>query len=47
MQSLRGYGLVRSRTIAPPLLRADTSDVLAKIGYDEAKLEELKKQKIV
>ena len=32
---------------APPLLGADTKDVLATIGYDEAKLEKLKQQKIV
>ena len=32
---------------APPLLGADTKDVLATIGYDEAKLEALKKQKII
>jgi crotonobetainyl-CoA:carnitine CoA-transferase CaiB-like acyl-CoA transferase len=32
---------------APPLLGADTRDVLATIGYDEAKLEGLKKQGIV
>jgi crotonobetainyl-CoA:carnitine CoA-transferase CaiB-like acyl-CoA transferase len=32
---------------APPLLGADTSDVLATIGYDETKLGELKERKIV
>ena len=32
---------------APPLLGADTKDVLATIGYDEAKLEKLKAQKII
>jgi crotonobetainyl-CoA:carnitine CoA-transferase CaiB-like acyl-CoA transferase len=32
---------------APPLLGADTKDVLATIGYDDAKLEKLKAQKIV
>jgi crotonobetainyl-CoA:carnitine CoA-transferase CaiB-like acyl-CoA transferase len=32
---------------APPLLGADTRDVLATIGYDEAKLEALRKQKII
>lgn len=32
---------------APPLLGADTKDVLATIGYDEAKLDELKQQKII
>jgi crotonobetainyl-CoA:carnitine CoA-transferase CaiB-like acyl-CoA transferase len=32
---------------APPLLGADTKDVLATIGYDDAKLETLKKQGIV
>ncbi|MBX9645679.1 MAG: CoA transferase, partial [Xanthobacteraceae bacterium] len=32
---------------APPLLGADTKDVLATIGIDEAKLEKLKAQKIV
>jgi crotonobetainyl-CoA:carnitine CoA-transferase CaiB-like acyl-CoA transferase len=32
---------------APPLLGADTKDVLATIGYDDAKVEELKAQKIV
>jgi crotonobetainyl-CoA:carnitine CoA-transferase CaiB-like acyl-CoA transferase len=32
---------------APPLLGADTKDVLATIGYDEAKLEALKVQKII
>ena len=32
---------------APPLLGADTKDVLATIGYDDAKLEQLKAQKIV
>ena len=32
---------------APPLLGADTKDVLATIGYDEAKLDALKEQKIV
>jgi crotonobetainyl-CoA:carnitine CoA-transferase CaiB-like acyl-CoA transferase len=32
---------------APPLLGADTKDVLATIGYDEAKLDVLKAQKIV
>jgi crotonobetainyl-CoA:carnitine CoA-transferase CaiB-like acyl-CoA transferase len=32
---------------APPLLGADTKDVLATIGYDEAKVEALKAQKIV
>jgi crotonobetainyl-CoA:carnitine CoA-transferase CaiB-like acyl-CoA transferase len=32
---------------APPLLGADTKDVLATIGIDEAKLDELKKQKII
>jgi crotonobetainyl-CoA:carnitine CoA-transferase CaiB-like acyl-CoA transferase len=32
---------------APPLLGADTKEVLATIGYDEAKLEALRKQKII
>jgi crotonobetainyl-CoA:carnitine CoA-transferase CaiB-like acyl-CoA transferase len=32
---------------APPLLGADTKDVLATIGYDDAKLEALKAQKII
>jgi crotonobetainyl-CoA:carnitine CoA-transferase CaiB-like acyl-CoA transferase len=32
---------------APPLLGADTKEVLATIGYDEAKVEALKQQKIV
>jgi len=32
---------------APPLLGADTSDVLATIGYDDASLGELKQRKIV
>jgi crotonobetainyl-CoA:carnitine CoA-transferase CaiB-like acyl-CoA transferase len=32
---------------APPLLGADTRDVLATIGYDDAKVEALKAQKIV
>jgi crotonobetainyl-CoA:carnitine CoA-transferase CaiB-like acyl-CoA transferase len=32
---------------APPLLGADTKDVLATIGYDEAKMEALKAQKII
>ena len=32
---------------APPLLGADTKDVLATIGYDDAKVEALKAQKIV
>jgi crotonobetainyl-CoA:carnitine CoA-transferase CaiB-like acyl-CoA transferase len=32
---------------APPLLGADTKDVLATIGYDDAKLESLKAQKII
>jgi len=32
---------------APPLLGADTRDVLATIGYDDAKLEALKAQKII
>jgi crotonobetainyl-CoA:carnitine CoA-transferase CaiB-like acyl-CoA transferase len=32
---------------APPLLGADTKEVLATIGYDEAKVEALKLQKIV
>jgi len=32
---------------APPLLGADTKDVLATIGYDGAKLDDLKKQKII
>ena len=32
---------------APPLLGADTADVLATIGYDAAKLEALKEKKIV
>ena len=32
---------------APPLLGADTKDVLATIGYDDARLETLKKQGIV
>jgi crotonobetainyl-CoA:carnitine CoA-transferase CaiB-like acyl-CoA transferase len=32
---------------APPLLGADTKDVLATIGYDDAKLEALKEKKIV
>src|SRR5437660_3566713 len=32
---------------APPLLGADTKDVLATIGYDEAKVEALKAQKII
>jgi crotonobetainyl-CoA:carnitine CoA-transferase CaiB-like acyl-CoA transferase len=32
---------------APPLLGAHTKDVLATIGYDDAKVEALKAQKIV
>jgi crotonobetainyl-CoA:carnitine CoA-transferase CaiB-like acyl-CoA transferase len=32
---------------APPLLGADTNDVLASIGYDEAKVRGLKERKIV
>jgi crotonobetainyl-CoA:carnitine CoA-transferase CaiB-like acyl-CoA transferase len=32
---------------APPLLGADTKDVLATIGYDDAKMEALKAQKII
>jgi crotonobetainyl-CoA:carnitine CoA-transferase CaiB-like acyl-CoA transferase len=32
---------------APPLLGADTREVLATIGYDEARLDDLKKQKII
>jgi crotonobetainyl-CoA:carnitine CoA-transferase CaiB-like acyl-CoA transferase len=32
---------------APPLLGADTRDVLATIGYDDAELEALKKRKII
>jgi len=32
---------------APPLLGADTRDVLATIGYDAAKVEALKEKKIV
>jgi crotonobetainyl-CoA:carnitine CoA-transferase CaiB-like acyl-CoA transferase len=32
---------------APPLLGADTKEVLARIGYDDAKLEALKKQGVV
>jgi crotonobetainyl-CoA:carnitine CoA-transferase CaiB-like acyl-CoA transferase len=32
---------------APPLLGADTRDVLSTIGYDDAKVEALKAQKIV
>ena len=32
---------------APPLLGADTRDVLATIGYDDAKVEALKERKIV
>jgi crotonobetainyl-CoA:carnitine CoA-transferase CaiB-like acyl-CoA transferase len=32
---------------APPLLGADTNDVLASIGYDEAKIETLKGQGII
>jgi len=32
---------------APPLLGADTKEVLATIGYDEARVEALKQQKIV
>ena len=32
---------------APPLLGADTSEVLATIGYDAAKLAELKQQKMI
>jgi crotonobetainyl-CoA:carnitine CoA-transferase CaiB-like acyl-CoA transferase len=32
---------------APPLLGADTKEVLATIGYDEAKVGALKVQKIV
>jgi crotonobetainyl-CoA:carnitine CoA-transferase CaiB-like acyl-CoA transferase len=32
---------------APPLLGADTKDVLATIGYDEAKLAGLKERKII
>jgi crotonobetainyl-CoA:carnitine CoA-transferase CaiB-like acyl-CoA transferase len=32
---------------APPLLGADTADVLATIGYDAARLEALKEKKIV
>jgi crotonobetainyl-CoA:carnitine CoA-transferase CaiB-like acyl-CoA transferase len=32
---------------APPLLGADTKEVLATIGYDDTKLDGLKKQGIV
>jgi crotonobetainyl-CoA:carnitine CoA-transferase CaiB-like acyl-CoA transferase len=32
---------------APPLLGADTRDVLATIGYDDAELEALEKRKII
>jgi len=32
---------------APPLLGADTRDVLASIGYDDARVEVLKAQNIV
>ena len=32
---------------APPLLGAHTKEVLATIGYDDAKVEALKAQKIV
>jgi crotonobetainyl-CoA:carnitine CoA-transferase CaiB-like acyl-CoA transferase len=32
---------------APPLLGADTRDVLSTIGYDDAKLDGLKKQGII
>jgi crotonobetainyl-CoA:carnitine CoA-transferase CaiB-like acyl-CoA transferase len=32
---------------APPLLGENTGEVLATIGYDEAKVDALKKQKIV
>ena len=32
---------------APPLLGADTKDVLASIGYDDNKVDTLKKQGIV
>jgi crotonobetainyl-CoA:carnitine CoA-transferase CaiB-like acyl-CoA transferase len=32
---------------APPLLGADTKDVLATIGYDDARVAALKAQKIV
>jgi crotonobetainyl-CoA:carnitine CoA-transferase CaiB-like acyl-CoA transferase len=32
---------------APPLLGANNTEVLATIGYDEAKIEALKKQGIV
>jgi crotonobetainyl-CoA:carnitine CoA-transferase CaiB-like acyl-CoA transferase len=32
---------------APPLLGANTKEVLATIGYDEAKMAELKQRKVV
>jgi crotonobetainyl-CoA:carnitine CoA-transferase CaiB-like acyl-CoA transferase len=32
---------------APPLLGADTRDVLATIGYDDARVEALKEKKVV
>ena len=32
---------------APPLLGADTKDVLATIGYDDARIEALKAQKVI
>ena len=32
---------------APPLLGANTTEVLASIGYDEAKVEGLKERKII
>jgi crotonobetainyl-CoA:carnitine CoA-transferase CaiB-like acyl-CoA transferase len=32
---------------APPLLGENTSEVLATIGYDDAKIDALKKEKIV
>jgi crotonobetainyl-CoA:carnitine CoA-transferase CaiB-like acyl-CoA transferase len=32
---------------APPLLGQDTRDVLLSIGYDEARLEALRKQRVI
>ena len=32
---------------APPLLGANTSEVLAGIGYDEAKVKGLKERKVI
>jgi crotonobetainyl-CoA:carnitine CoA-transferase CaiB-like acyl-CoA transferase len=38
---------VKGTIAAPPLLGADTRDVLARIGYDDTKLEKLKAQTVI